>query len=597
MEYETICHELILIADKEQEEIERTLPIDPIHRFVLFTETIRVSDYMGFSQNVISEDNAASFARQDIISMGWNLAASFLFKSLEVEGFPITESTTTTRLQIASLLYKFGRTTMLRRSVDMIKSGILTVEKHGNTFIFRKEGSADSQFLDAMEFSYLNELEIKITDRSQNNYRGWDLVEKENLFATFNQSGSFLLRDNQIDLSNFILKDIDSLMEPLIGSWDSGHGKMMSYGGSHEIDAHFLAKATKLVLFWREEAGLHNNAKLGGITGEDIVCIVTVLVIFHLKHVHFTQLFAQKFSDISIPQNLTIWTFLDSLINDISMYTGLEINLVSKVFDAIMMKAEDVKHLKHHTSKFMPLAIDIGNGFVLRPVSSLIFNPFFSIIALLEFRNPNLRNEISAPREEWFRTQLYSLFQGVRYQRVEGNIKIREGSFTATDIDAAIYDNLTGELALFQIKWQDFFSNDVKKLRSKASNLTKELDDWAEKTKTWINVHGYSELYRSLRLKTAKRKSISSIYLFGICRNKARVEGYGFTIKTDSLAIANWPQFIRNRFNIGPDERVIHKLFESLKAESKDKISPKPLPHSFTISDIIVNYEDLWVTI
>ena len=416
------------------------------------------------------------------------------------------------------------------------------------------------------------------------------------MLEAFNKPGNFLSRNGKPNLSDCLLSDIDSAMLPLIKPWDSGHGIMMSYDSTPEIDIHFLAKSYELVNEWREEAGVHPSIKFGEITGGDLSIIVLFLVSFYLKHVHFASLASKNFPEILIPQSLTIWGPLEDLKKDLAEYLGMNERVVANVFDAIKMKPEDSKHLNNFTSKFMPLIIDLGNGIILKPISSITRNPFFSIISLLELRNPYFRNCISNPREEWLRSSLYSLFAGARYHCVSGNIKLSIDNSVITDIDAVVYDYLTGELALFQIKWQDFFFNDVKKLRSKASNLIHELDNWADKITNWIEINSIEKLSKSLRLKLPKDKSISSIYLFGISKNAARMQGYGFRIKTKNLAIANWPQFVRNRFEIGPAERVFHKLYNSLKAQENGSVKTKALPVKFFISDKIMVFEDLWST-
>ena len=170
--FEDICNDLILIADKEIEAIEGALPKDPIQCFVLFTETIRIMDLFSISQNIESKvsDSKMGIQHLDVMKLGWNLAASYLFKDVKVKGFPIMESTDSTRSSAASFLYKLGCTSLLKRSVEMIRSGFLSVEKSGNTFIFRKTDVTDSQFLDQMEFSYLEELEKKINNCSESIY-------------------------------------------------------------------------------------------------------------------------------------------------------------------------------------------------------------------------------------------------------------------------------------------------------------------------------------------------------------------------------------------------------------------------------------------
>jgi len=596
-ETDNICNELIQLANIELEQIVSTLPTEAIPSFVLFTETIRVSDYWGFADTIDSNETGITIQDLDIIKMGWNLACSYLFKPIGTSGFPIMESSHETRHNAISLLYKLGCTTMIRRAVDMIRSGVLIVKKKENTYTFWKTDIANSQFIDVMEFSNLEKIETNINMSDKATYGEWSLVEQEALINAFKKPGNFLSQNKKDKLDKFLQENIDELMKPLIHPWDSGHGIMMGYGSTPEIDLHFLAKAAEAVAKWQDEAGLHPDTKLGNINGRDLILIVMFITSFHIKHLHFASIASKSHKQISIPQSLTIWSPLNELQNNIADFSGLDISIVSKALDAIMLKTEDANSLKNHTSKFMPLLIDMGNGFVLKPVSSIVRNPFMSIISLLEFRNQNIKNSISYPREEWLRTQLYALFAGLRYIRIDGNINLRNRQRVITDIDAAIYDTLTGELALFQLKWQDFFSNDVKKLRSKASNLTKELDDWAEKTSDWIEHFGISELSKNLRLKLVKEKSISAIYLFGISKNAARMKGYGFDIKAKNLAIANWPHFVRIRFELGPAERVFHQLFEMLKASRNDTVAPKPLPVKFSFSNMTINFADLWSTV
>jgi hypothetical protein len=193
------------------------------------------------------------------------------------------------------------------------------------------------------------------------------------------------------------------------------------------------------------------------------------------------------------------------------------------------------------------------------------------------------------------RSEIYQIFQGTRYKRVDGNINLRDENRVLTDIDGAIFDNLTGELALFQLKWQDYFTNDVREMKSKASNLTNELDEWASKVDSWINKKGVSELIKALRLKLHKEHSISSIYLFGVSRFYARTQGFGYAVKNQKLAIANWAQFLRVRYEIGPAERVFHKLFETLREKMNEEVpNPKPLPLTINVSGKSICFENVW---
>ena len=588
-----ICDELIRLSDEQLDAIEKILPTEPVLSLLLFTEMLRVLDYAGTAKENFDSAKGITFQDIEIMGMGWNLAAFYLLKKIESPGFPLKESSRSTQNHAASLLMGLGATTLVKRAVDMVRTSLMSVEKTDNIVTFRKTDTTNSQFPDMMEFSYLDTLENQI-ENSGDTFGNWNLINRDNISQTFDRPGNFLSKKKDAFLESNIMPDIESKLRTMVCPWDSGRGIMIEYGSTIEIDNHFLANAIKLVNFWRNQAGLHPDLKINNITGAELTAVVLYIVSLHLKHTHCVQIAYSKHPQISIPQSLTIWEPLEKLINDISEFTGMDRKVILEVFEVIALKADDVRFLQNYTSKFMPLLIDIGNGFILRPISSIRINPFFTIIALLEHRDPGINNKISNPREGWLRNEIYSVFAGTRYQRVNGNIKLRQGSEIITDIDAAVFDILTGELALFQIKWQDFFFNDVKKLRSRASNLTAEFDSWAEKITSWIDKNGTVKLSQSLKIKPVKGKKVSSVYLFGLSRNKARMQGFGYSIKSEKLAIATWPQFIRVRTEIGPASNVFKEIFARLKEEESHIVLTKALETDVRIGDLTLRFEDLW---
>ena len=50
--------------------------------------------------------------------------------------------------------------------------------------------------------------------------------------------------------------------------------------------------------------------------------------------------------------------------------------------------------------------------------------------------------------------QLYEIV-GSSFTCINHNIVIKHGSKAATDIDAVMVDKISGEIALFQLKWQN----------------------------------------------------------------------------------------------------------------------------------------------
>lgn len=590
-------HKFAEMAKLELEVALSRIPSDPTHKFVLFTETLRVLDYWAVFQQLLPKEHRLSKQDLDLIRWGWNRAVEYLFVAVETpDAFPILESTTESRLMAFNLLRQFGRSVLIQRTSEMIRFGFFNVESNERGFSLRSGGDAKDQFLDHLEFFHLEELENVMSENVPGFLNGWQLIDLKDYSKFREELGFFSMHDNERPLEGSILENVDELMVPLIHPWNSGHGMMVGYDADPRVDDHFLALALEQVLKWRVEAGIHPDTKFGELTGTYLTAIVTYVVALHMKHIRFCLLAMTKYPEISIPQSLTIWGPFNELAESVADFSGLDISLVKKALSEITMRPTEVSSLRNMTTLFIPLLISLDNGFVLRPVSSLIQNPFSSTITLQKWRNSSIRNRISEPREHWMRTELYAVFQGTRYLRVDGNINIRNGNKVVTDIDAAIFDTMSGELALFQIKWQDYFTNDVRELRSKASNLTKEMDDWANKVNAWINENGRERLARALRLNLPTGMSISSIYMFGISRTFARMRGYGFSTSNENLALANWPQFRRIRHETGPVERVFHSLFETLRVQMNENAAVQPLPVTIQVADTFIHFADLWFT-
>lgn len=322
--------------------------------------------------------------------------------------------------------------------------------------------------------------------------------------------------------------------------------------------------------------------------------MATAIASFHMKHVRFSFLAMQHHKEISIPQSLTIWTPEDKLAEDLAEWSGLSYERVCAAMRAITLNASEAAYLESETLPQIPLLISLENNFVLRPISSLARNPFIATTKLLAVREPRVRDALGAPKEAWLREDLYAMFQGSRYVRINGNIKLRDASATVTDVDAAILDITSGCLALFQLKWQDFFTNDVRAIRSRASNLTRELDEWAEKVSNWLKKKTSDEIGRALRISPNRDGHIRSVMLFGLSRTAARMHGYGYAAKHPRLALANWPQFSRVRHEVGPMPLVFPAIHSVLRKEAGATASVHPIPAEYKIGETVLRFEDLW---
>jgi len=218
-------------------------------------------------------------------------------------------------------------------------------------------------------------------------------------------------------------------------------------------------------------------------------------------------------------------------------------------------------------------------------------------MAILSHRDGRVRNAVNTPREAWFRGDLYWLFGGTRYHCVDGNVKLRSGTNIVTDIDAAVLDRTTGDLALFQLKWQDFHTSEVRELRSRSRNLTQELDEWAERVCAWLDSYSADALESALRLQGQPHGQVRRVMLFGLSKSVARVQGYGYACRHELLAVGTWAQVTRIRREVGPSAHALADIHQALKSEAHATLEVRPIPAEWTVAGRLIRFEDYWSSV
>jgi hypothetical protein len=273
-------------------------------------------------------------------------------------------------------------------------------------------------------------------------------------------------------------------------------------------------------------------------------------------------------------------------------FTGMTEPVVSAAIDMLTVMAGDDAYFRNEVTPFIPMLVQVADNYLLSPVSSMVRNPFHGIRMLHETRDKRAAANLRVHREGWMTSELYNLFLGGRYLCMEGTTNLRRERNVVTDIDAAIFDTVSGELGLFQLKWQDFNSNDVAKQRSRARNFVEKVDGWARSVEGWIREFGDVAVMRALRMKHAT--GVTKVRLFAVGRSAARFQSYGFSHQVEDIASATWRQFARLRFEIGPTENVLRDLHAAIQAEKSTPVLLKPIQQEIPIANYRVVFENLW---
>src|SRR5207253_2417129 len=132
-------------------------------------------------------------------------------------------------------------------------------------------------------------------------------------------------------------------------------------------------------------------------------------------------------------------------------------------------------------------------------------------------------------REAIFRDDLYQCLtaqDSSRFFATPGGIKLRKDGRVVTDIDAVIYDRTTGDLALFQLKWQDAFGASLSKRSSGAKNFTAGAQQWVDTVSQWLLMKEDHEIRGHFGLKERTAPPLK-VRLFVLGRFAAHFSDYG----------------------------------------------------------------------
>ncbi|MFN7107006.1 MAG: hypothetical protein ACK4MY_02185 [Brevundimonas sp.] len=530
----------------------------------LLIEACRALDNMQVMQNLGRPPGKyIPVADFDLITRGWNILLSLLLPRVgRFSGIPAAPSTEQTRHIVLNLMHACGRYVMLTDTAERIRHGMV-------------EGSVLG---DDIELSLSEAVQADFFHDQVDRARVLDLKMK------------FVASEPTTDSD--ISPALRAEMRTHVFPWKLPKGTMVGYTSSRDVDSAFLKFFSDTVLEWRADAGIHPDAKLGTCTGADMVTTAHMLLSRYLAHIVYVEEARKIFPDVNFAMSLCIWKTRPELITEL-VILGAPEQVAAAVVDLVTVRAGDAPFFfNEHTPSF-PMLIEIAEGYLLMPISAIFRNPLKHIRALRESTKPTLLNAVQFHHEVWMADDLCALFQGDRYQCVSTQTKLRSGGRVMTDVDAAILDYITGEIVLFQLKWQDFDSSNLKKQRSKAKNFVDKVEAWGAAVSEWIDEHGAERLCQVLKLKLPNGKLPLTIRLWGLGRSNARFRSLGYAPGSTVLALT-WPQLVRLRHEIGPGAAVFAELARRVEEEAGQPVRRTPIPYTMTSRGQRIFIRDLW---
>jgi hypothetical protein len=259
---------------------------------------------------------------------------------------------------------------------------------------------------------------------------------------------------------------------------------------------------------------------------------------------------------------LTLPTIQQETIGEYAHYLDIPTKQVQKIMDVLTVSPDNIdEHIKSDR-EFSPLSIKIGNRFTLRSYKGCIYRPIIFLQNELKRRYPKDYFRWINERESVFREQLYHLFSGDRFIKIGRNIELNSNNIRA-DLDTIIFDKKTKTLGIFQLKWQDKFSSNIKARKSRITNFYPKAHEWINKVINWINAIDTKELLSSLNVNESE---VNNIYLFVLGRYNTHFSNHDVD---ERAAWGSWYHVVELMYKIKTNfDDPVRELFVKSKIDS-----------------------------
>ena len=588
-----LLEDLTVIEKSILESIQHAIPDDPLDGSLMFIDLIRTYDYLFLMNELVAEKKRLSAWDQHVIRCAWPRVVKLLYGSLKsIKGFPAAKWTAEHNQYGLNYLHTVGYAAILRRFKEQFRAGLLDIRKNAdNEWYVNIRPGTECQFIDQYDFDHLNDFINKPYEYKKSYLEKWaPHVEGsiDDLIKDY-EYGALLKRDKVYKEDAELVNEFRNLVFP----YPTGWGNMLGYNATENICLTMFEIAYDQVRKWMQESGVKNDVNLfDDISTLNLSIVVAQLFASHMIHSRFIYHSLDR-KDIDLAFSITIWSSLDDIINGTRYLYDITPEKIKKILNIITLNDTTVDVVTDGNNFYMPLLIDMGNGLYIRPVSSMSKNPFDFIKRVLAKNKIKVYNSLIKHQEKMLRDDIYRFFSGTRFQCLDSNIKLKTPSGEIlTDVDASIFDVMTSTLAIFQLKWQDYRTNNVQELRSKAKNMSEETDKWAYNVEKWFSNVTSEQATRTFKIKS--KSDFVVILLFVVSREVSYIEGYGYYPKNPALAIANYPYFVRLRTEIGPYQNTFLLMHKALTEKRSDisKIEPQPL--SFEIMEHKFICERFW---
>lgn len=367
----------------------------------------------------------------------------------------------------SKLIYSCGIIGWMQSMIDNVKAGYLTYT------------------------SFFNHIRMKFREK----YHWNEYLEQE--YLTWYSETIVRLQQNDYDQ---LFANMEGILDKISRSVFVWRDQFLGYSTDSETENFFNKHAyldAKQSVAWDM---FPYECLFGNVCYGDIVHAIIDFSGYSIKHIYCASALINSHPEL-IYENLYLCLFIESDLKVlIAKNQTIDIESAKKLLDLISLTPESQEYFKHTKASFAPL-IKVSEQQYIRSIRGFLDGAFeFVLFKLREFYRNDWDKNVNV-REQVFREHLYGLFDDSRFSCVNHAILIENNGRASTDIDAAVVDKVTGEIALFQLKWQDPTAYSSFALRSKADNYYTQTDQWVTIIRKWLDNCTEGELASKLGVK------------------------------------------------------------------------------------------------
>ena len=464
---------------------------------------------------------------------------------------------------ISNLIY-CGSIALCRQLLSLEKANMITFSKEDSrhfTFTYSTNENNDIESLDRESFDFYID---KIASQ---------FVREKRQTKSFNEEK--------------IKKDFRKLIT-------NPYGQLISYDTTPEIDDFYNEEGHYRLLMMQGYDDFAETDIFGGIAYGKYITTVELIIGVAIKHSDACFMVKKDNPKVLLENLLTYTQAKQKVICDFAEYMSWPEDEVRQIFEAISLTKENFEYYLEYPCVAPPMFIEVGGEMLMRSVAGCFANPFSLLNKELKRKYKKDYDRAVNNREHRFRKELFKLFPQENIIKIPNEINISFQSIR-TDIDAVVFDEKTGTLGLFQLKWQDRFDHSMKERYSRITNMFPKANEWISKIKYWISSNDNKTILNALQIesKLKSKIEIKDIFLFVISRNQMNFTG----VRLDkTVAWSSWYQLIESQAKVKTlFDDPIAEMFLKIKTLHPAKTSERN-DQNLAENNFSINFGDFKIT-